>query len=192
MNQISDSGAEITRLLQQAGQGDRLASERLMPLIYGHLRHLASRQLNRQAPQTLLSPTALVHDTWLELLGVERDQAAWNDRLHFYRYASRAMRNILIDHVRKGMAEKRGGGMADLSIEDQSGLGLVEDHSLLVLNEALNRLCDIHPRLAEVVELRFFAGLSVEETASALSVTERTIIRDWRKARMLLKGMMHD
>jgi RNA polymerase sigma factor (TIGR02999 family) len=189
MSGVDDGDSERLRtLLAQAGSGDRSSLDALLPLVYERLHQIASRQLAGDARRLTLSPTVLVHEAWLGLLGAR--SANWTDQAHFYRYAATAMRRIIIDHARARQADKRGGGAALLDL-DGIPVGAESDASSLVaLDEALLRLEAIDPRLIRVVELRFFAGLPVEDVARVLGVHVRSVVRDWRKARALLHGML--
>lgn len=183
----SPAATDITRLLARAGEGDRDAMTALAPLVYAHLHRLARRQLAGEQARTL-STTALVHEAWLNL--AEGGGSAWRDRDHFYRYAATAMRHILVDHARARQAAKRGGGQMHL---DAGALQLGSDEtaaSLVAVDQALAALATINPRLAQVVELRFFAGLEVEDTARVLGVHPRSVVRDWRKARAILNHLL--
>lgn len=187
------SAQGVTRLLQRAGDGDSQAADQLVPLIYDRLRQIARQQLRRQAGNTMMSTTVLVHEAWLTLLAEQSQALSFDDRSHFFRYAARAMRNILIDQVRAGQAAKRGGGAVHMGLNDlTAGVESLPHEELLALDAALDRLFVINPRLGEVVQLRFFAGLEVSEVAQVLAVAERTIVRDWRKARLLLQGLLDD
>jgi RNA polymerase sigma factor (TIGR02999 family) len=156
----------------------------LRPQVYQRLRELARRQLAGERAAQTLDTTALVHETWLNLAGGAHGFA---DRAHFYAYAATAMRHILVDHARRRMARKRGGNEAPLDLD---AIEIPSEHAaaeMLALNEALERLDALEPRLARVVELRFFAGLSVEETAEALGIVARSVVRDWARARVFLQ-----
>jgi RNA polymerase sigma factor (TIGR02999 family) len=179
----------ITAALAELRQGDRSAMDRLLPLVYDELRRRAHRQLARGRPATL-STTGLVHETYLKL--VESQGARWEDRDHFFGVASRAMRSVVVDYARRRGAQKRGGPARRVDLDE--GLLRIEQDAaeILAVHEALERLADLDPRLAHMVELRFFGGLSVEETASVLEVAERTVKRDWAKARTLLYQMLHE
>ncbi|WP_257387959.1 ECF-type sigma factor [Tahibacter caeni] len=175
--------SDITALLAQARNGDERAVDRLLPQVYERLRQLAHRYLAGGGHQTL-STTALVHEAYLSLVN-QRD-AVWQDRAHFLGYAATAMRHILIDHARRKSAQKRGGGQfaldwhsADIPVECIAG-------EMVALDAALAALGALDQRLAKVVELRFFAGLSVEEVAAVLGITTRSVVRDWNKARLFL------
>jgi RNA polymerase sigma factor (TIGR02999 family) len=177
-----DAG-EITGLLTALREGDRSALDRLFPLIYAELRERAHRQLARRRPGDTLSTTALVHEAYLKLTASAHQ--TYQDRVHFFAVASRAMRQILVDYARRTTAVKRGGGHAiTLDPDKVAEPGRAEE--LLALDEALIQLERLDERLARTVELRFFGGLSVEEAADALAVSPRTVKRDWRKARAFL------
>jgi RNA polymerase sigma factor (TIGR02999 family) len=180
---------EVTERLAAFRRGDHGAIREVFEVVYQELRRLARRQLHARALPATLSATELVHEAYLKL--VDRTRADWKDRSHFYGVASRAMRQILVDHARSRLADKRGAGAPHQSL---SGIQLGVEQSavdVVSLDEALGRLEAISERLARVVELRFFGGLSVEETAEALEVTTRTVKRDWRKARALLFHALH-
>ena len=184
---------EITELLERWQEGDRQALEQLIPQIYGELRQLARRELARpDRPNPTLDPTVLVHEAYLRLERSSggREGRRFNNRGHFFAVAAKAMRQIVVDHARKRHASKRGGPKIDLDLEHQQIA--VEDQSemIVALDQALDRLSTIEERLTRVVECRFFAGLSVQETASALGVDRRTVHRDWIKAQALLKRQL--
>ncbi|MEO7323468.1 MAG: ECF-type sigma factor [Dokdonella sp.] len=166
----------------------RLADgEALMPHVYQRLRELARRQLAGERGAQTLNTTALVHEAWLDL--VDR-MPGFSDRAHFYAYAATAMRHILVDHARRRSAIKRGGNETLLDIDDTD---IPVNHvaaEMLALDCALDRLAALEPRLSQVVELRFFAGLSVEETASALGIVPRSVVRDWARAQVFLREAM--
>ncbi|HEY2346662.1 MAG TPA: ECF-type sigma factor [Xanthomonadaceae bacterium] len=172
--------SEITELLDRAGRGDGAAVNVLLPMIYDQLRAIAHRQLAQDPRQRTLATTALVHETYLAVFGGA--ELAWPDRARFFAYTAKAMRNILIDSARRRMAEKRGGSSAHVDLADIEIA--VDDNGLdlLALDQALTTMASDHPRLVSVVELRFFAGLSVDDTAAALAVDPRTVKRDWQKA----------
>jgi len=176
---------DITDLLARARSGDREAIDRLMPLVYQELHALAHARLFHQPRDLTLDTTALVHEAYLKMF--DRTRLTANDRGHFFAIASLAMRQILVDHARRQAALKRGG--RDRALELPSDLpdpNADRWEEILLLDEALARLADLEPRLAKIVELRFYAGLSVEETAGAIGKDERTVRRDWRKAKALL------
>ena len=177
------SKGDITEILGLLRSGDPQALEALFPIVYGELRHIAHRQLSGHQPGTL-STTAVVHEAYLKLAGSQSVSAG--DRAHFFSLAARAMRQILIDNARRKLAKKRDAGAAPELLD--GGTVAVEQRAaeLLDLDRALARLAELDERLARIVELRFFAGLSVEETATLLDVSPRTVKRDWQKARAYL------
>ncbi len=175
---------DITQLLVSLRQGNREALNDLFPLVYEQLRALARHRLPLGGPDQTLSTTALVHEAYLKLF--DQTRLTFNDRKHFFSVAALAMRQIVVDHARRRQAQKRGGGRkpmnldaAELPVDDRA-------EEILSLDEALRRLSGLDERLGRVVELRFFGGLSVEETAEVLDMDPRTVKRDWRKARALL------
>jgi RNA polymerase sigma factor (TIGR02999 family) len=182
------SPGDITGLLAALRDGDRTALDRLFPLVYQELHARAHHQLARRRPGDTLSTTALVHEAYLKL--TDSAHQTYEDRVHFFAVASRAMRQILVDYARRMTAAKRGGGLAVSLDPDQLGdPGRAEE--LVALDEALTRLEGLDERLARTVEMRFFGGLSVEEAADALGVSPRTVKRDWRKARAFLYEAIH-
>lgn len=174
----------ITDLLKELGQGRREMVDRLFPLVYHELRRIASRALGPNRPDQTLGTTALVHEAYLKL--VDQTHADWRDRVHFFAVAAMAMRQILVDHARQRAALKRGGARRRVSLDDASLSVEDQAEALLELDEALTKLARLDARLGRVVECRFFAGLTEEETAEALGVTARTVRRDWVKAKGLL------
>jgi RNA polymerase sigma factor (TIGR02999 family) len=176
--------SEITQLLHAAGAGDRLAGNQAFALLYADLQRLARSRM-RQAEFTLLDTTALVHESYLRLQGGQG--AAFPDRHHFMAYAAKVMRTVVIDVVRARQAGRRGGGAVEVTM-DTGLLGRLAAHDdeVLRVHEALDELAALEPRLAQVVELRYFGGLTEAEIAASLAVTERTVQRDWQKARLLL------
>ena len=187
---------EITAALSMLRRGAPEALEGLLPLVYTELRRIAHRQLAAEAVGHTLNTTALVHEAYLKLK--DQTHAEWVNREQFFAIAARVMRRILVDYARKHWAQCRGGpGRRALAIDDaeQAGLLAVADRAteLLALDEALERLTAMDPRLGRVVECRFFGGLSEEETARALGVSQRTVSRDWSMARGWLHGeLRHD
>jgi RNA polymerase sigma factor (TIGR02999 family) len=182
----TDSGPDhqITRLLEELRAGDAAALDRLMPVVYAELRQIAQRQLRRQSAGHTLNTTALVHEAYLKLLG--HAGVRWVDRAHFFCVAARAMRQVLINHAQQQATAKRGGRWRRIPL-DQAVLAVEEQADLLLaLDEALTRLAALNERLSRVVECRFFGGMSEAEVATALGVTDRTVRRDWLKARLWL------
>ena len=177
------SEQEITQQLLAARAGGRDAFARLFEVVYPHLRALAHRELRGRPPTPTLGTTALVHEAYLKL--VDQTQADWKDRGHFFAVAARALRHIVVDHVRRQRAAKRG-GEAPAALEHDPAGNAPGAEDVLAIDAALTKLQEVSPRLVQVVELCFFAGLSVEEAAEALQVSERTVKRDWRKAKALL------
>ncbi len=179
----SEAG-DVTLLLVKAGGGEREAFDQLFPLIYDELRRVAQRQLGRERIRHTLGASGLVNEAYLKL--VDQVRVDWRGRDHFFGVAARAMRQILIDYARKRQAEKRGGAWHRTSLE-QKQLGFDSPlEELLALDEALDRMDKISPRMRQVVEYRFYCGLTEEETANLLGVTVRTIQREWLKARAWL------
>ncbi len=182
--------AEITQWLDAAREGDRGALDRVLSTLYQELHAMARRQLAGQQAHTL-DATALVHEAYLKLIG--RQTAQFDDRAHFYPYAASAMRSVVVDYARQRLAQKRGGDLhrvTELPEEVEGGLRL--DEETLGLDTALTRLAAVDERLAQVVELRYFAGLSELEIASLLKRSERSIRRDWQKARLFLLASLKD
>ena len=178
----------VTALLQAWGSGDREAGERLMPLIYKELRRQAARYLRRERRDHTLPATAVVHEAYLRLMG---EQAPWADRAHFFGVAARVMRQVLVDHARRHGAAKRGGGWTRVSLEGMGASAARErEVDIVVLDQAREELATLDSGKARVVELRFFAGLNLEETAEALGVSASTVTREWRMARAWLRRWM--
>ncbi len=182
--------ADVTRALVALSAGDSAAMDRLLPLVYDHLRRVAERELRRERVGHTLSPTALVHEAYLKL--VQLDRITWEGRSHFFGAAASAMRRILISYARMHKAEKRGSGAERVPIEDVVVAARERPADLLALDEALTRLAAAHPRQAQVVELRFFAGMEIEAVADALGVSAPTIKRDWTAARAWLNRELRD
>lgn len=175
---------EVTQILHDWSGGDANAPERLMPLVYDEMRRLARSFLARERGGHTLQPTALVNEAYLRL--VDQTRVNWQNRAHFYGIASSMMRRVLIDHARAHATEKRGGAAIHLSLEDIQVPREQRAASFVALDEALERLAQFDERKCKVVEMRFFGGLSDEEIAQVLGVTTRTVLRDWKKARLWL------
>jgi len=175
--------SEITTLLAAMRDGDSTAMDRLFPLVYREFHERAHRQLAQRRPGDTLSTTALVHETYLKL--VDSSHRSYHDRMHFFAVASRAMRQILVDYARRSTAHKRGSGRV-VTLEPEAIASPDRAEELVALDEALERLEALDPRLVRIVELRFFGGLSVDESADALGISPRTVKRDWQKARAFL------
>ncbi len=184
----SPHASTVTRVLAELGGGDPTALERLLPLVYDELRVIAASQLRREAPGHTLEPTALVHEAFLRLVD---QREGFRNRSHFYGVAAQAMRRILVDYARRRRALKRDGGVR-ITLPENIGTDTDAAEEVLAVDEALGRLEAMDPRLARVVELRFFAGLSVEETAGVLEISAATVKRDWAAARAWLQRELGD
>lgn len=178
---------EVTRLLAELRAGDRRALEQLIPVVYAELRDLASRYLRRERQEHTLQPTALVHEVYMRLAGhVGQHGADWRDRSHFFGIAARVMRQVLVDYARANDAAKRGAGQVRVTLDEAHGVAAAPAIELTALEAALTRLAALDPEQARLVELRFFAGLTVEETAEVVGRSARTVKREWRSARAWL------
>ncbi len=178
------STGEITERLLALRAGDREALNQLVPMVYERLRAMAHARLAGRRPGASLDTTALVHEAYLKL--VDQSQVEWRDRSHFFAVAATAMRQIVVDHARRHSARKRGGGVRPAILDDvDPGVG-ARAEEILALDQALALLGALSERMVKMVELRFFAGLSIEETAEILGLDPRTVNRDWRAARALL------
>jgi RNA polymerase sigma factor (TIGR02999 family) len=175
---------EITRILQDMDKGDAKSAQELLPLLYEELRKLAASKMAREAPGQTLQPTALVHEAWLKLVG--GGSPRFNDRAHFFGAAAEAMRRILIDRARRKAAQRHGGGQQRVDIDDVEIAAPALDDELLAVNDALEKFAALDARKAELVKLRFFAGLTLEEAAGVLGVSEPTAKRWWAYARAWL------
>ncbi|HKP72204.1 MAG TPA: sigma-70 family RNA polymerase sigma factor [Pyrinomonadaceae bacterium] len=177
---------EVTRLLIQLTDGNRTVLDELLPLVYGELRSLAANYLRRERSGHTLQPTALVHEAYMRL--VDQTQVRWQNRAHFFGVAAQMMRRILVDHARGHQAEKRGGEFHKLSLDENIDVSDERADSLVALDDALTALAAIDEQKSRIVELRFFGGLSVEETAEVLGVSAPTVKRQWRMAKAWLYG----
>lgn len=175
----------VTRLLVEWQNGNQKALDSLIPLVYQELRAIAGRYLSRESPGHTLQSTALVHEAYFRLIGQRR--VRWQNRAHFFGIAAQMMRRILIDHARRQSRDKRGGPAPKLSLDEAMATAEVEtDVDLLALDEALTSLARIDPRGARIIELRFFSGLTLEETAEVVGISAGTVKRDWSAARAWL------
>ena len=181
---MTRSGPVVAQLLAQARSGDRAALDELIPVVYRELRRLARRHLLRQSPGHTLQTADLVNEAYLKLANVPRRD--WKDRFHFLNVASRAMRLVLVDHARKRGYAKRGGGAVKVSLDDTLIVSEYQGAEVLAIDEALNRLAALDPRKCQIVELRYFGGLSIDEAAKVLEVSTATLNREWAKARAWL------
>lgn len=179
------SSHQVTELLVRWREGDRRALDELMPLVYQELRRLAARHMRGERPGHTLQTSALVNEAYLRLAGHEEMQ--WQNRAHFFAVAAQAMRRVLVDHARRRGNRKRGGGAHRVDIDEVLLVSAERAAEVVALDEALARLAEVAPRKSQLVELRFFGGLSVEETAEVLNVSPGTIMRDWTFAKAWLR-----
>jgi RNA polymerase sigma factor (TIGR02999 family) len=175
---------EVTQLLQALREGDRDALERVISLVYDEMRKIAAWHLDRERPDHTLQPTELVHEAYMRL--VQRESRNWENRAHFLGVATQAIRRILVEHARARARDKRGGGAIRVTLSEGSATGTTIDVDMLALDEVLTRLGEEEPIEQKIVELRFFGGLTEEETARALGVGRRTVARHWAFARAWL------
>lgn len=183
-----DSSSQVSKLLVNWRQGDEGAREALIPLVYDELRRLARRHLRRERPDHTLQSAALVHEAYLRL--VRQDQPQWQNRAHFFGVAAQLMRHILVDHARNRAAAKRGAGAQRLTLNTEVALPQERGLDIVSLDEALNELAALDPQQSRVVELRFFGGLSIEETSVVLGISPATVKREWATARAWLRREM--
>lgn len=182
MSPHSDGGP--TELLRAWSQGDRSALDRLMPLVYDELHRLARRYMRQERPDHTLQATSLVNEAYLRLIDVNRVE--WRDRAHFLAVAAQMMRRILVESARHRLRQKRGGGAVHVNLDDVPELPDSKPHDLVALSDALSGLATLDSRMSQAVELRFFGGLTVEETAHVLHVSPETVMRDWNTAKAWL------
>jgi RNA polymerase sigma-70 factor, ECF subfamily len=181
-------GSNVSELLLQCGRGDQAAFDRLMPLVYSELHKMARHYMGRQNSGQTLQTTAVIHEAYLKLsAGVEHD---WESRAHFFGVAAKAMRHVLVDHARARLSAKRGGEVRAVTLDEGIAIAAGQERDLVVLDDALATLSQLQPRQGQVVELRYFAGLSVDETARVLKVSPETVARDWRFAKSFLQREM--
>ena len=178
----------VTALLLKWGQGDESALERLIPLVHRELHQIARRCMAGEGKGHSLQATALVNEAYLRL--VDAKDVAWHDRVHFLSVAARVMRRILVDHARASRARKRGGGVAKVTFDEALAVGNEPRQDFVALDDALEALSRFDERKSRVVELRFFGGLTVEETASVVDVSPETVMRDWQLAKVWLRREM--
>lgn len=182
--------SEVTRILDAMGEGEAGAADRLLPLVYEELRKLAAARMAHEAPGLTLQPTALVHEAWLRLGANEAK--AWNSRAHFFGAAAEAMRRILIENARRRKALRHGGGQARIDIQEIDLAAPAADDQLIAIDEALQRFSVVDARKAELVKLRYFVGLTIEEAANTLGISEATAKRWWEYARAWLLTEMRN
>jgi len=175
---------EVTRLLQAWGQGDNAALEQIIPIVYRELKRIAHRYMAGQRPGHTLQTTALVNEAYLKL--VDSQKVNWQNRAHFLAISAQLMRRILVDFARSRGYQKRGGGAKQITFDEKCMAGQERGRNVLALDDALRALAEVDPRKSKVVELRFFGGLSLEETAEVLKVCPDTVLRDWRMAKAWL------
>jgi len=175
----------VTRLLDAWGRGDRSAADRLIPLVYEELHRIAERAMRNEDPGHTLQPTALINEVYLKL--AEQSHAMWQNRAQFFGVAGQGMRRILVDHARARKSAKRGGGARAITLDDSADVPNADSVDVLDLNEALEKLEAIDPDQARLVELRYFAGLNIDDTAAALGISASTVKREWTVARAWLR-----
>ena len=174
----------LSNISSSDAEADKLAAEAIFPIVYEELKRHAARCLGAGVSRHTLQPTALVHEVFLRL--ADQTGSTWRNRAHFLALSSRIMRQILVDHARKHLADKRGGGWKRISLAEVDGNEPADEAEILALDEALNKLAQLNPRHATMIELRFLGGLSIEEAAAALDISPRTIKSDWRVAKAWL------
>lgn len=179
---------QVTRLLKEWSEGDETALEQLTPLVYDELHRLAHQHMRRERPGNVLQTSALINEAYLRL--VDEPRIHWQNRAHFFGIAARLMRRILVDEARKRNAAKRGGDAIQVSLDEATSVAQEQAANVVALDDALRNLEAIDARQSEIVELRFFGGLNIEETAGVLKVSPGTVMRDWTFARAWLKNQM--
>lgn len=179
---------EVTQLLADWGKGDRSALEKLLPLVHAELRRIARRQMSHERPGHTLQATALVNEAYLKLAGQQGFE--WQNRAHFFAVAAQVMRHILIDHARAHARDKRGGGAIQVSLDEAAVMAEDQAEHFIALDEALRSLELVDPQKSKIVELRYFGGLSIEETADVLNISPRTVRREWQRAKAWLYRMI--
>lgn len=184
------SPQEVTQLLADWGNGDRSALDKLLPLIHAELRRIAQRQMSHERPGHTLQATALVNEAYLKLAGQQGFE--WQNRAHFFAVAAQVMRHILIDHARAHARDKRGGGAIHVSLNEGAVLAEEQAEHFIALDEALRTLEHVDPQKSKIVELRYFGGLGIDETADVLNISPRTVRREWQRARAWLYRMISE
>ena len=188
-NILNDTAQKnITAKLQDWNRGNNSAAEELMPLVYDELHKVAARYLRKERPDHTLQPTALVNEVYLKLIDIS--SVEWQDRAHFFAVSSNVMRRILVDYARAQATDKRGGAMQKVELDEAVSFPRESQVDLLALNDALDKLAELDERQSQIVEMRFFGGLTVEETAEVLKVSARTIKREWAMAKAWLFQQM--
>jgi RNA polymerase sigma factor (TIGR02999 family) len=179
---------EVTQLLADWGKGDKSALEKLFPLVYDELRRIAGRQMSQERAGHTLEATALVNEAYLKLAGQQGFE--WHNRAHFFAVCAQVMRHVLIDHARAHARDKRGGGAIKVSLSEAAVMAEEQAEHFIALDAALNALEHIDPQKEKIVELRYFGGLSIEETAEVLDISPRTVRREWQRAKAWLYRMI--
>lgn len=185
---MASESHDVTRLLRDWGNGDQSAADQLMPLVYDELRRLAHRYIRREKPGHTLQTSALVNEAYVRL--VDQSNIQWESRSHFFGIAACLMRRILVDQARRRNFAKRGGGTIRVSLNEGTAIAQEQSASVIALDDALKTLEQMDPRKSRIVELRFFGGMSIEETAEALKVSPGTVMREWTFARAWLRKEM--
>jgi RNA polymerase sigma-70 factor, ECF subfamily len=185
---MEDRSRSVSRLLRAWGHGDLEARDELIPVVYHELRRRAAGYLRRERPDHTLQPTALVHEAYVRLIGQHR--VVWQNRAHFFGVASQMMRRILVDHARERQAAKRPGGGLKVVLDENVGAVVPRSFDLIALDNALTELAVLDPRQGQIVELRFFGGLSEQQVAAVLSISRATVTREWQMARAWLYRRM--
>ncbi len=185
-----EQSKNITLLLNRISEGDNFAINKILPLVYNELRSISSKYLNLEYRKHTLQPTELVHEAYIKLIG--NQELCWESRAHFYGVAARSMRQILVDYARKRKAKKRGSGKVNVSLDKVEYIILENDEQILQLDEALKKLEKLEKRCSKIVELRYFSGLTIEETAKILNVSSATVKRDWSFAKAWLYREMQE
>ena len=184
MSEVPPNAPEITQLLVAWRNGDESALDRLFPVVYGELRRIAGNFMRRQNPGNTLQASALVNEAFLRLVG--SDQVNWQSRTHFFAVSAQLMRRVLVDAARRRNSLKRGGDRLRITLDERVNVSDENETDLVALDEALTRLAELNPRHSQIVELRYFGGLTEEQVAEALRVSSRTVRRDWSLARAWL------
>jgi RNA polymerase sigma factor (TIGR02999 family) len=183
---MPDSASQVTHLLEAWRKGDQTALQKLMPLVYDELRRIARQHMGRERSGHTLQTTALVNEAYLKV--AKHQEIEWNDRIHFFAIAAQMMRQLLVDHARRRKRDKRGGDVSLLSLNEEQAVSPEQGIDVLALHFALERLATMDPRKAQIVELRYFGGLNIEETAEALGIAPVTVKREWSRAKAWLFG----
>lgn len=179
---------DVTRLLNSAREGNKEALDEILPLVYDELRRVAGNQLRNERGEHTLQATALVHEAYVRLL--EQREVDWQNRVHFFSIAAEMMRRILVNYAVQRNAKKRGDGAARIELDDALGYTDERDMDIVALDEALNDLAKLDPKQARIVELRFFGGLTIEETAAAMDISDSSVKREWRMAKAFIKARL--